>query len=165
MNVSLNAVNALPPPLAPPSSSPLHLSPWITGMAPEPCAAPSTVPGAGAARGASGVGALGCVALAVPAALPAALASAVLAVVAAVALEIDSAGLDEFLQPANTARLATRRRHVISRQYVTVRARANGPTAPWPWGAGSPAPFRRSSIAPTCEPAQSLLADVACFET
>src|SRR6185503_17968468 len=102
MNVSLNAVNALPPPLPPPSSSPLHLSPWITGMAPEPFAAPSTVPGAGAARGASGVlGALGCVALAVPAALPAALASAVLAglaVVAAVALEIDSAGLDEFLQ-------------------------------------------------------------------
>src|SRR5678816_4118907 len=114
MKVSLNAENALPPP--PFSSSPLHLSPWITGLTPEPVAAPSTAPGSGA---------LAAVALAAVA-------------VALAALEIDSAGRDEFLQAANTARPATRRRNVISRQYVTVCARANGPPAPDPWGEWSP---------------------------
>src|SRR6185436_17706436 len=107
MKVSLNAENALPPP--PFSSSPLHLSPWMTGLAPEPVAAPSTAPGSGAGRCAPGValGAEGGGALAAVA-------------VALAALEIDSAGRDEFLQAANTARPATRRRNVISRQYVTV---------------------------------------------
>ncbi len=92
----------------------------MTGLAAEPDPAPSTAPGTGAARGAS-AGVAGVAA----GASADARGGVGGAAFATLVLEIDSAGVDEFLQPANITRLATSRRNVISRQYVTAECCAN----------------------------------------